>query len=153
MQGNEGTSPFAQPKPLGRLIRGPGYYLWYDYAGVLGRPISTEVTVSLAIEDAVIWVVNRDSNPGAADWGTLPLVFGHFEHQLALDPTLESARANVQFTVTILNDVGAPMPDLIDSLFSDWGKPGTLSAPANPNASNGAASLFPNDEFHLPLEK
>ena len=33
-----------------------------------------------------------------------------------------------------------------------WGKPGRWldgSSPANPNASNGAASLFPNDEFHL----
>jgi hypothetical protein len=30
-----------------------------------------------------------------------------------------------------------------------WGKPGLLSSPANANADNGAASSFPNDQFHL----
>jgi hypothetical protein len=182
---------------------GPRYYLWYDYAGVLSRPTSTgggtlgpksitgtvierplrdglaQVTVSLAVQDAVIWVVDGTLDPSAADWGTLPVVFGHREDQLANDPSLEPALVDVQFTVTILNEVGAPLPDLIDSLFSGrflgfhivlnargplsaafgvpegtpgalhWGKPGTLTVPANPHADNGAASLFPDDQFHL----
>lgn len=110
---------------------------------------------------------------------TLPTVFGYREADLAANPALEAARADVKFTITIVNEVGGAMPDAIDSLIQrrfksfhialnasgplteafgvaegtpgalHWGKPGTLSVPANPNADNGAASGFPNDEFHL----
>ncbi len=185
------------------VASGPLYYLWYDYAGVLSRLTSTgggalgpksitgtlterplrdglaEVTVSLAIKGAVIWVVDATSNPSASDWGTLPVVFGHREDQLANDPSLQPALADVQFTVTILNEVGASMPDLIESFILGrflsfhivlnaegplsaafgvpegtpgalhWGKPGTLTVPANAHADNGAASWFQNDQFHL----
>jgi hypothetical protein len=180
---------------------GPFYRLWYDYAGVLGRPTSyggvfgpesitgaiterpvggglAEVTVSLNVQGAVIWVVDATCCPND-NLQTLSVVFGHREADMANDPNLEPARADVQFTVTILNEVGGTMPDLIDSFFQSrflsfhivlnaegpltaafgvpegtpgklvWGKPGTLTVPANPHADNGAASWFPNDQFHL----
>lgn len=182
---------------------GPAYRLWYDYAGVLGRDTSygskfgpdaivgtlteraigegmAEVTVRVRITGALIWVT---SQPGAG-FRTAPTYFGHRETELLANPNLEPARADLHFTATFLNEVGAPMPDLISSASDfgpfpgrwlsfqvvlnatgplteafgvpegtpgalHWGKPGPLTVPANDNADNGAASGFPNDEFHL----
>ena len=115
---------------------------------------------------------------------TAPAFFGHRETELLADSSLEPARADVHFTATFLNAVGAPMPDSVSSPLNfgpfpgrwlsfqvvlnaagplteaigvpegtpgalHWGKPGTLPVPADDNADNGAASGFPNDEFHL----
>jgi len=182
---------------------GPRYILWYDYAGVLGRSTSyggvfgpdsivgtvtersigqgmAEVTAKLHVSGALIWVTTWDDAHQNGTWfRTGPTVFGHRETEMLADPSLEPARAEVNFTATFLNEVGAPLPDMIAVNNSGrwlsfqvvlnakgplteafgvpegtlgalhWGKPGTLSVPANDNADNGAASGFPNDQFHL----
>ena len=137
-----------------------------------------QVTVQVRVIDAFIWVTTFGDGSGA-HVRSAPTVFGHRETEFFMNPSLEDARADVHFTATFLNEVGAPLPDLIAAagagrwvsfqlvLNADgplteefgvpegtpgalhWGKPGLLSTPANANADNGAASLFPNDELHL----
>ena len=183
---------------------GPRYVMFYDYAAVLAKPSAyggvfgpdsitgtvtersigggmAEVTVRLKVSGAFIWVTTWDPAHQTGDWlwRDGPTVFGHRETELLANPDLGEARADVDFTTTFLNEVGAPMPDLITSNNEGrwlsfhvtlnatgplteafgvpegtpgalhWGKPGTLTVPANPNADNGAASAFPNDQFHL----
>lgn len=188
------------------VLDGVWYDLWYDYAGVLGRSSSyggvlgpksitgtvterpigggmAQVTVRAKLEGALIWVTAH-SCCWAPFLRDLPTVFGHREAEIAADPSLPAARANVDFTVTFLNEVGGAMPDLntswelgrftgfhvqlsaegpLTEAYGElegisipegtpgklrWGKPG-LQTPANPRAANGAASGFPNDQFHL----
>lgn len=189
------------------LDDGPRYIMWYDYAGVLARETSygggalgpasidgtvteravgdgmAEVTVSVKLNRALIWVTTFAKDPTTlpADWFRVsgPTVFGHRESEIEANPGLEPAWANIHFTATFLNEVGADMPDLRIASAAGrwlsfqvvlnatgplteaygvpegtpgalhWGKPGTLTVPANENAGNGAASGFPNDEFHL----
>ena len=189
------------------VLDGVWYDLWYDYAGVLGRPSSyggvlgpksitgtvterpigngmAEVTVRAKVASALIWVTAHSCCAWEPFLRDLPTVFGHREAEIIADPSLPAARANVDFTVTFLNEVGAAMPDLntswelgrfngfhvqlsaegpLTEAFGElegisipegtpgklrWGKPG-LQTPANPKAWNGAASGFPNDQFHL----
>jgi len=180
---------------------GPKYLLWCDYAGVLARnssyggllgpesidgkvterPIGggmAEVTVQVRVSGALIWATTFGDGSGN-HVRSAPTVFGHRETELQLNPDLELALADVHFTTTFLNEVGAPFPDLIAAAGAGrwlsfqlvinatgplteefgvpdgtpgalhWGKPGLLSTPANANADNGAASLFPNDQFKL----
>jgi len=183
------------------IADGPKYYLWCDYAGLLARNTSyggllgpesidgkvterpigdgmAEVTIQVRVRGALIWVTTFGD--GSGDYvRSAPTVFGHRETELLLNPDLEPALADVHFTTTFLNEVGAPLPDLIAAAVAGrwlsfqlvinaegplteefgvpdgtpgalhWGKPGLLSSPANANADNGAASLFPNDQLHL----
>lgn len=116
---------------------GPRYMVWWDYAGVLGRPGSTgyidaghnlgpssitgrvterplgdgwsEVTVALDVKDALLWVSYAPPFPS-----TGPLtVFGHTE--VAVANGAIQAYASGQYTVKFKHPTGAPFVDLITS--------------------------------------
>ena len=77
-----------------------------------------EVTVRLHVTGALIWVTTFGD--GSGTWfRTGPTVFGHRETELLADPDLEPARADVDFTTTFLNEVGAALPDLVDIIINN----------------------------------
>jgi hypothetical protein len=135
-----------------------------------------DVTVALNVTDALIWVIKFD---GVSPVGTVgDVVFGARETELEANPNLVPARATAQLTLRFTNPVGAALPDLrtpgldwygdtlvlhaegpLTAAFDPdveagtpgklrWGKP-YITPPASEDASNGAYSQFPNDEFHL----
>lgn len=127
------------------VLDGVWYDLWYDYSGVWGRsdvylggalgpksitrtvmqrPIGNgmaEVTVRAKVAGALNWVTEH-SNYWETFLRDLPTVFGHREVEIAAAPSLPAARADVDFTVTVLNEVGGAMPDLEDIRQVDLGQ-------------------------------
>lgn len=144
---------------------------------VTERPLgdgSSEITVALDVKGALLWVSYAPPFPS-----TGPVtVFGHTEVAVAAGatqayadgqytvkfkhptgaPFIDLITSNLAgnwhesflvlhgdgfFTEHFSSDVEEGTPGLLR-----WGKP-YITVPANPKAKNGAASAFPNDEFHL----
>jgi len=142
---------------------------------VTERPIGdgmSVVTVSLDVTDALIWVA---SFAGSVQG---PTVLGHREAEVAAGatqayasghytikfyhptgaPFIDLIQTNTRgnwFADSLVLQAAGPLtaafdPDVVAGTLGllRWGKP-YITPPADDNASNGAYSQFPNDEFHL----
>ena len=165
-------------KPNGVIVPVPGNGT-LGPASITGsateRPLGdgrSVVTVDLDVQDALIWVAAF----GGAVQG--PTVLGHREADVAagaaqayvsghytvkfyhptgapfIDLIETNAHGDWFGDILVLNAAG-PLTEAFDPNVPEgtpgrlhWGKP-YITPPANENASNGAYSQFPNDEFHL----
>ncbi len=88
-----------------------------------------EVTVNLETTNALTWVANVSSvNPNAPDGAVLPRELGYTVQDLLAHPNLTPAKSTVHFQMTFQEDVGAPLPDMAES----------LNEQNNPNIPNAA---------------
>ncbi len=133
-----------------------------------------DVTVNIEFEDIFlrIFALNQDGSVGPlvlgnqladiANGATPALVTGKFTLEFFQDDADDSLSLSAVYNRGdwygfMLNLRGeGPLTAAFDPEVEAgtlgrlvWGKPGLQNTPANPNADNGAASMYPNDEFHL----
>jgi hypothetical protein len=72
-----------------------------------------EVSVNLEATNALTWVADLTTSSNV---NTAPLELGYRAQDLVANPSLKPALSTVSFQITFQQDVGAPLPDLVQPL-------------------------------------